>query len=154
MAKLKSNTKPASSKTVAAEGAARPRQQRSALSDEPVAATTKPASSKAVAPEGVAAPRWQPTAQGVEPAAVVPVAVAKPARDTKQALIVSLLQREGGASLHALVAATGWLPHTTRAALTRLRQAGSELSKSKDAADRTIYRIAPTARAARSRKVA
>jgi hypothetical protein len=29
-----------------------------------------------------------------------------------------------GASLDELVALTGWLPHTTRAALTRLRQRG------------------------------
>ena len=46
---------------------------------------------------------------------------------TKQALIIGLLQREGGATLADLMAATGWLAHTTRAALTRLRQAGHVL---------------------------
>ena len=40
-------------------------------------------------------------------------------RGTKQDLIIGLLQREEGATLGQLVEATGWLPHTTRAALTR-----------------------------------
>jgi hypothetical protein len=34
------------------------------------------------------------------------------ARETKQALVLGLLQRKKGASLAELVAATGWLPHT------------------------------------------
>ena len=60
----------------------------------------------------------------------IPAAEASPApRSTKQALILGLLQRPEGASLADLVAATGWLPHTTRAALTRLRQAGHVLDK-------------------------
>ena len=33
----------------------------------------------------------------------------------------------GGATLDDLTAATGWLPHTTRAAITRLRQRGFEI---------------------------
>ena len=65
-----------------------------------------------------------------------------PARGTKQALILGLLQREEGASLAELVAATGWLPHTTRAALTRLRQSGHELQKEKRDTGETAYRIA------------
>lgn len=43
---------------------------------------------------------------------------------TKQALVVYMLSADGGASLEALVAATGWLPHTTRAAITGLRKRG------------------------------
>ena len=35
-----------------------------------------------------------------------------------------MLSRERGATLDALTEATGWLPHTTRAALTRLRKKG------------------------------
>src|SRR4051794_14330523 len=41
---------------------------------------------------------------------------------TKQAAVIGLLQREQGATLADLVDATGWLAHTTRAALTRLRR--------------------------------
>ena len=77
-----------------------------------------------------------------------------PARKpTKQALILGLLQRQEGATLADLVAATGWLPHTTRAALTRLRQAGHVLDKIKGETG-TVYRIATPARADRSRKAA
>ncbi len=72
---------------------------------------------------------------------------------TKQALVLELLQRKDGASLAELVAATAWLPHTTRAALTRLRQSGHELQKDKRETGETLYRIAP-ARVTRSRKAA
>src|SRR5271156_891042 len=41
-----------------------------------------------------------------------------PRSGTKQALVVTMLA--GGATLDALIEATGWLPHTTRAALTGL----------------------------------
>ena len=75
------------------------------------------------------------------------------ARGTKQALVLGLLQRKEGASLAELVAATGWLPHTTRAALTRLRQSGHDLQKEKRDTGETAYRIAP-ARVTRSRKAA
>ena len=75
-------------------------------------------------------------------------------RGTKQNLIIGLLQREEGASLGQLVEATGWLPHTTRAALTRLRQNGYELQKAKRETGETLYRIAAPARVARSRKAA
>ena len=58
-----------------------------------------------------------------EPAAAMADNPAEPApgraRGTKQALVLGLLQRKHGASLAELVAATSWLPHTTRAALTR-----------------------------------
>ena len=73
---------------------------------------------------------------------------------TKQALIIGLLQQDGGATLDDLATATGWLPHTTRAALTRLRQAGHALDKAKRETGATVYRIAAPARASRSRKAA
>ena len=81
---------------------------------------------------------------GVEPAsgAVEPMAVTtEPAapRQTKAALLLELLFREQGATLAELVAATGWLPHTTRAALTGLRKKGHVLAKSKRD-DQTCYR--------------
>jgi len=48
---------------------------------------------------------------------------------------------KSGATLDDMVAATGWLPHTTRAALTGLRKKGHELAKSKNADGQTVYRI-------------
>src|SRR3954454_1812986 len=73
---------------------------------------------------------------------------------TKQAAVIGLLQREGGATLADLVDATGWLAHTTRAALTRLRQAGHVLDKGKDETGATVYRIVAPRRTTRSRKAA
>src|SRR4051812_25936328 len=73
---------------------------------------------------------------------------------TKQAAVIGLLQREGGATLADLVDATGWLPRTTRAALTRLRQAGHVLDKGKDETGATVYRIVAPRRTTRSRKAA
>ena len=75
-------------------------------------------------------------------------------RGTKQNLIISLLQRDEGASIPELAAATGWLPHTTRAALTRLRQSGHELLKEKRDTGETAYRAANPVRQTRSRKAA
>ena len=62
-------------------------------------------------------------------------------RVTKAITVVTLLQREQGATLAELIAATGWLPHTTRAALTGIRKKGHVLDKTKRG-DETCYRIA------------
>lgn len=64
-----------------------------------------------------------------------------------------MLQRDGGASTGELAAAMGWLPHTTRAALTRLRQSGHELAKEKRESGETSYRVANPVRPG-SRKAA
>jgi hypothetical protein len=64
---------------------------------------------------------------------------------TKRALIIELLNRSGGASLDELIAATGWLPHTSRAALTWLRHKGFVLEKSLRPDGKSIYRIARAA---------
>ena len=50
---------------------------------------------------------------------------------SKQALIIDLLTQGTGATLKDLEAATGWLPHTTRAALTGLRKKGHTITKTK-----------------------
>ena len=60
---------------------------------------------------------------------------------TKQARVIAMLERDAGATLGELVAATGWLPHTTRAALTGLRHKGFILDKSKREDGTTVYRI-------------
>ncbi|MEA3012570.1 MAG: hypothetical protein QOD42_1115 [Sphingomonadales bacterium] len=68
----------------------------------------------------------------------------KPERQTKSAAVVALLQRDDGATLAELIEATGWLPHTTRAALTGLRKKGHVIDKSKRG-DATCYRIVAAA---------
>ena len=60
---------------------------------------------------------------------------------TKQARVIALLERDTGATLDELIAATGWLPHTTRAALTGLRHKGFALDTSKRQDGTTVYRI-------------
>ena len=64
-----------------------------------------------------------------------------PRAGTKRALLIAMLQREEGASVENIMAAMGWLPHSTRAALTGLRKSGHHLAKSKDEAGRTIYHL-------------
>jgi Protein of unknown function (DUF3489) len=66
---------------------------------------------------------------------------AAPRTGTKQALILTLLQRQQGATIDDLVAATQWLPHTTRAALTGLRKKGYDIAKDKGQSGKTVYRI-------------
>jgi len=56
---------------------------------------------------------------------------AKPLRQTKAAVVLAMLEREEGATLVELIAATNWLPHTTRAALTGLRKKGHAIDRSK-----------------------
>jgi hypothetical protein len=65
-------------------------------------------------------------------------------RVTKASSVLALLGREEGATLADMIAATGWLPHTTRAALTGLRKKGHTLEKSKRG-DQTCYRIVAVA---------
>lgn len=50
---------------------------------------------------------------------------------SKRAQLMTLLERDQGASLDDIVAATGWLPHTTRPALTGLRKSGIILESGK-----------------------
>ena len=52
-------------------------------------------------------------------------------RVNKSQLIIGLMQRACGATLDELVAATGWLPHTTCAALTGLKKKGHQLTNDK-----------------------
>ena len=59
---------------------------------------------------------------------------------TKQAQLIELLQRDQGASTTELASALGWLPHTTRAALTGFRKKGRAVLSEK-ANGQTRYRI-------------
>ena len=61
---------------------------------------------------------------------------------TKTATVLDLLTSSEGATLEQMVAATGWLPHTTRAALTGLKKKGHELTSNKSDGVRT-YRVTP-----------
>ncbi len=66
------------------------------------------------------------TAAAARSATAAPTATA-PRQGTKIARVIELLQRDQGARLDELIAATGWLPHTARAALTGLRHRGYDV---------------------------
>ena len=60
----------------------------------------------------------------------------------KSAAVLALLQRAGPAQRSPeLIEATGWLPHTTRAALTGLKQEGPRCRAQFKRADVTCYRV-------------
>ncbi len=66
-----------------------------------------------------------------------------PITETKSAAIARLLSRKSGADLATLQDATGWQPHSVRAALSGLRKAGYQIDRfapKKDGAT-TTYRI-------------
>jgi hypothetical protein len=50
---------------------------------------------------------------------------------TKKAKMIAMLSRKSGADVPSLSTSLGWLPHTTRAALSGLRKAGYEITSIK-----------------------
>lgn len=53
-----------------------------------------------------------------------------PVRPTKAGMLLALMARPEGAVMADLIEATGWLPHTARAALTGLRRKGHVIGRS------------------------
>lgn len=70
-------------------------------------------------------------------------------RQTKTAQVLALLTRPEGATLDQLVTATGWLPHTARAAMTCLKKKGHLIGSEKPAGGVRTYRIERVAEASR-----
>jgi hypothetical protein len=73
----------------------------------------------------------------------VPGAAIQP--ETKVATLIALLIRPEGATLDQMVVATGWQPHTTRAALTRLKSRGYVVASGKVEGIRTYRASGPAA---------
>ena len=53
----------------------------------------------------------------------------EPRPNSKITAVTALLSRPGGATLDELMGATGWQPHTTRAALTGLKKKGHTIDR-------------------------
>ncbi len=68
-----------------------------------------------------------------------------PRDSSKLARVIVLLRRSDGATIVDLTGATGWLPHTTRAALTGLRKRGYAVARERVGAGGSIYRISGAA---------
>ena len=69
---------------------------------------------------------------------------AAPKRETKIGKVIALLKRKQGATLDEMVKATGWQPHTTRAAMTGLKKKGHTIERDKRG-EVSCYRITKSA---------
>jgi len=73
----------------------------------------------------------------------VPAVAVLPKAPSKQQQLAALVIRDEGATLEQMIAVTGWLPHTTRAALTGLKKKGYVISSDKVDGVRTYRAVAP-----------
>jgi hypothetical protein len=64
-----------------------------------------------------------------------------PRQGSKLAEVMALLGRKQGVAIEELRSTTGWLPHTTRAALTGLRKRGYAIERSRSEQGGSVYRI-------------
>ena len=83
-------------------------------------------------------PAVSPAADGTSASPLSP-----PTTPSKRDHVVAMLLRDQGATLDQLIAATGWLPHTARAALSGLRKAGYAIDSDKVDGVRTYRAVAP-----------
>jgi hypothetical protein len=74
-------------------------------------------------------------------------------RQTKQSLLISLLQRTEGASIVELVKATGWQNHSIRGAISFAlkKKLGLNVTSLRDATRGRVYRIAKPTKASGGR---
>ena len=108
-----------------AKPAKRPRKSKA----RNVASNPKPPR-KAAATKEAATPK-------VASSAVPPKTTAK--AGGKRASVLALVRRKEGVSIADLQKATGWQPHSVRAALTGFRKQGVEITRSKNGDGVTIY---------------
>jgi hypothetical protein len=93
---------------------------------------------QAVIPSKLDAKNARPS-EAMEPGSAGPSA---PRGGSKLAQVIELLERDHGATIEELIAATGWLAHTTRAALTGLRKRGYAVAIDRSDDNRgSFYRI-------------
>jgi hypothetical protein len=69
------------------------------------------------------------------------VSKAPPREGSKLASVMVLLRRSEGATIDVLTKATGWLPHTTRAAITGVRKRGYSVVLDRGAEGASVYRL-------------
>lgn len=73
----------------------------------------------------------------------MPKPTSTPARETKAAILRKLLSRKAGADISTMQSATGWQPHSVRAAMSGLRKAGYSIDRASPTklGGSTVYRI-------------
>ena len=112
-------------------------------SPEPDAPGSAAPQSPDVAPETAPSTKKASRAKKT-PAAASPKEAGAPREGSKTAQVIAMLKREGGTTLEEIMAAMGWLKHTTRAMLS----AGGSLTKkhglvvtSEKVGDKRVYSI-------------
>jgi hypothetical protein len=65
----------------------------------------------------------------------------RPREGSKLAAVMALLRRSEGATIEVLTRATGWLPHTTRAAITGVRKRGYSVVLDRGGEGASVYRL-------------
>jgi len=88
-----------------------------------------------------AATRKAATGKAAKRKAAKQVGAGSPRAGSKLAKVIGMLTSKAGTTIEAIVKATEWLPHTTRAALTGLRKRGYRVEKEPREGGRAIYRI-------------
>jgi hypothetical protein len=99
-------------------------------------------------PKAVGAKRKAGRAKSTETNAAAVSETCLPRDGSKISGVIGLLQQENGATIEEIVKATGWLPHTTRAALTGLRKRGFTIERRERGAGPRSYAIASPKQAA------
>ena len=105
---------------------------------------------EAIKKAGASTKKLNKAASGIETPArqgATTPAASSPREGSKQELVINMLSAKSGTTLDALVGATGWLPHTTRAALTGLRKRGFTIDRSRTGGEESVYRIVGSATA-------
>ena len=118
-----------------------PIEEQSTADETGVSASIKQTRKRRMAREPKAEPADAAGAIGTKPARKNGKP-SEPRGPSKIAAVITLLERPEGATLAEMVEATGWLPHTTRAALTGLKKKGHEMTSVKADGVRT-YRVIP-----------
>jgi Protein of unknown function (DUF3489) len=110
-------------------------------------------SEEAIAPKEAPQPRPNPdTSSASGPDAIDEHAqTLTPRAGSKLARVIDLLRGSEGATIPNLTDATGWLPHTTRAALTGLRKRGYAVVRERSGGGDSVYRVAGPATAGADR---
>jgi len=60
---------------------------------------------------------------------------------TKQAMLIAMLKRPEGASIAEIVAATGWLGHTSRGVISGVLKLGLAVTSTKEESRGQVYRL-------------
>lgn len=65
----------------------------------------------------------------------------RPAKPTKKSRLIKLLSRKRGCGIDVMMKELGWQAHTIRAAITRLKQEGHEITRASSSPGKAVYQL-------------